>query len=213
MDCDSATRHRKAAEAHAAAAARHREAALRWRSEGERERAELEERNVEIEQLAAQLERDRADLEERSGLIQDAMASLVRAAELSWTTGLPEETFTLYKRVIAMAPDAVEHRHGIVAYYLQLHRTAEAAEHQRAIVDISLREGRRHEAIAALHQVIGLTPDDTTAYYQLGDLLSSVGEYGQAERVYRRILAVHPDDPIAQAKATAMAALKEQRSR
>jgi tetratricopeptide (TPR) repeat protein len=155
----------------------------------------------------------RADLEERSGLIQDAMASLVRAAELSWTTGLPEETFTLYKRVIVMAPDAVEHRHGIVAYYLQLHRTAEAAEHQRAIVDISLREGRRHEAIAALHQVIGLTPDDTTAYYQLGDLLSSVGEYGQAERVYRRILAVQPDDPIAQAKATAMAALKEQRSR
>lgn len=155
----------------------------------------------------------RADLEERSGLIQDAIASLSRAAELSWTTGLAEETFALYNRVIAMAPQAVEHRHGIVAYYLQLHRTAEAAEHQRAIVDISLREGRRHEAIAALHQVIGLTPDDTSAYYQLGDLLSAVGEYGQAERVYRRILGLQPDDPIAQAKATAMAALKEQRSR
>jgi tetratricopeptide (TPR) repeat protein len=155
----------------------------------------------------------RADLEERSGLIHDAIASLVRAAELSWTTGMADETFALYKRVIEMQPAAVEHRHGVVAYYLQLHRTAEAAEHQRAIVDISLREGRRHEAIAALHQVIGLTPDDTSAYYQLGDLLSSVGEYGQAERVYRRILALQPDDPIAQAKATAMAALKEQRGR
>jgi tetratricopeptide (TPR) repeat protein len=155
----------------------------------------------------------RADLEERSGLIQDAMTSLVKAAELSWSTGLAEETFALYNRVIAMAPNAVEYRHGVVAYYLQLHRTAEAAEHQRAIVDISLREGRRHEAIAALHQVIGLTPDDASAYYQLGDLLGSVGEFGQAERVYRRILSLQPDDPIAQAKATAMASLKEQRGR
>jgi len=115
--------------------------------------------------------------------------------------------------VIALAPQSVEHRHGVVADNRQNHRNAEAAEHQRAIVDISLREGRRHEAIAALHQVIGLTPDDTSAYYQLGDLLGAVGEYGQAERVYRRILALQPDDPIAQAKATAMAALKEQRNR
>jgi tetratricopeptide (TPR) repeat protein len=155
----------------------------------------------------------RADLEERSGLLKDAIGSLVRAAELSWTCGQAEETLALYKRVIGMEPHTVEHRHGVVAYYLQMQRTAEAAEHQRAIVDLSLRDGRRHEAIAALHQVIGLTPDDTSAYYQLGDLLGAIGEYGQAERVYRRILGLQPDDPIAQAKASAMAALKEQRGR
>lgn len=143
--------------------------------------------------------------------IQDAIASLVRAAELAWTTGLADETFALYDRIIALAPNAVEHRHGVVAYDLQLNRIEQAAAHQRAIIDLSLREGRRHEAIAALHQVIGLTPDDLSAYFQLGDLLAGAGEYGQAERVYRRILQLAPDDPIAQANATAMAALRDQR--
>ncbi len=87
---------------------------------------------------------------------------------------------------------------------------SEAAEHQRVVVDIALRNGHKHEAIAALHQVIGLTPDDMTAYYQLGEALSTMGEYYQAEKVYRRIVLMNPDDAIAQSKATAMAALKEQ---
>jgi hypothetical protein len=37
-----------------------------------------------------------------------------------------------------------------------------------------------------------------------------MGEYLQAEKVYRRIVLMNPDDAVAQAKATAMAALKEQ---
>jgi tetratricopeptide (TPR) repeat protein len=60
-----------------------------------------------------------------------------------------------------------------------------------------------------LHQVIGLTPDDTTAYYQLADLLASMGEYRQAEKVYRRLVLMNADDAIAQAKATSMASLRE----
>ena len=91
-------------------------------------------------------------------------------------------------------------------------RLSDAAEHQRAVVDLAIKHGRKHEAIAALHQVIGLTPDDMTAYYQLGEALSSMGEYHQAEKVYRRIVLMSPDDAVAQAKATAMAALKEQAS-
>jgi tetratricopeptide (TPR) repeat protein len=154
----------------------------------------------------------RAELEERSGLIKDAVTSLQRAADLSWNVGMADETFALYQRAIGLVPDQVDYRHALVALYLQAGRLAEAAEHQRAIVDISLQAGRKHEAIAALHQVIGLTPDDTSAYYQLGELLSSAGEYGQAERVYRRILAITPDDAIAQAKANSMAALHERRT-
>jgi tetratricopeptide (TPR) repeat protein len=151
----------------------------------------------------------RADLEERSGLIKDAVSSLQRAADLSWTIGLAEETFTLYSRVIAMAPDDVGNRSSLVNFYLQMGRLSDAAEHQRAVVDIALRNNHKHEAIAALHQVIGLTPDDTTAYYQLADLLASMGEYGQAEKVYRRLVLMNPSDPIAQAKATSMASLRE----
>lgn len=154
----------------------------------------------------------RADLEERSGLIKDAVASLQRAADLSWTIGLAEETFTLYNRVIAMAPDDVGNRSALVNFYLQMGRLSDAAEHQRAVVDIALRNNHRHEAIAALHQVIGLTPDDTTAYYQLADLLASMGEYHQAEKVYRRLVLMNPTDPIAQAKATSMASLRERQA-
>lgn len=152
----------------------------------------------------------RAEIEERSGLNLEAARTLARAAGVSWGSGDTEEAFELFERLFAIAPDAVEHRHTAVAYYLQDHRTAEAARHQRAIVEIAFRAGRRHEAVAALHQVIGLTPDDASAYLQLGELLGSLGEYAQAERVYRRLLLVTPDDPFARAKATAMATLREQ---
>jgi tetratricopeptide (TPR) repeat protein len=151
----------------------------------------------------------RADLEERSGLIKDAVASLQRAADLSWTMGLADETFAVYHRMIALMPDDVGNRHTLVNLYLQMGRLDEAAEHQRAVVDIAMKQDSKHEAIAALHQVIGLTPDDASAYYQLGDLLTSIGEYHQAERVYRRLVLMNPSDPIAQAKATTMAALRE----
>jgi tetratricopeptide (TPR) repeat protein len=154
----------------------------------------------------------RADLEERSGLIKDAISSLQRAADLSWTIGLADETFALYDRVIALAPDEVDHRHGLVTLYLQMGRINEAAAHQRAVVDISLRQDRTHEAIAALHQVIGLTPDDMSAYYQLGELLASIGEYLQAEKVYRRVVSMNPGDAIAQAKVAAMASLRDQQA-
>jgi thioredoxin-like negative regulator of GroEL len=151
----------------------------------------------------------RADLEERSGHIKNAVSSLQRAADLSWTIGLADETFYLYGRVIEMAPDDVGNRSALVNFYLQMGRLSEAAEHQRVVVDIALRNNHRHEAIAALHQVIGLTPDDTTAYYQLADLLASMGEYRQAEKVYRRLVLMNADDAIAQAKATSMASLHE----
>ncbi len=151
----------------------------------------------------------RADLEERSGLIKDAVASLQRAADLSWTMGLADETFSVYHRMIGLAPrmSATGTRSSI--FYLQMGRLDEAAEHQRAVVDIAMKQDSKHEAIAALHQVIGLTPDDASAYYQLGDLLTTIGEYGQAERVYRRLVLMNPSDAIAQAKATTMAALRE----
>jgi tetratricopeptide (TPR) repeat protein len=152
----------------------------------------------------------RADLEERAGKAREAIISLQRAADLSWNLGFPQETFNLYDRILAIDPEDVSNRSALVNLYLQVGRLSDAAEHQRAVVDLALKNGRKHEAIAALHQVIGLTPDDMTAYYQLGEALSSMGEYLQAEKVYRRIVLMNPDDAVAQAKATAMAALKEQ---
>ena len=75
------------------------------------------------------------------------------------------EAFGLYDRFLEIDPKDVGNRSALVNLYLQVGRLTEAAEHQRAVDDLALRHGRRHEAIAALHQVIGLTPDDMTAYY------------------------------------------------
>ena len=152
----------------------------------------------------------RADLEESAGQKKDAIVSLQRAADLSWTLGYPQEAFNLYDRILVLDPEDVGNRSALVNLFLQVGRLSEAAEHQRAVVDLALKNGRKHEAVAALHQVIGLTPDDMTAYYQLAEQLGTMGEYHQAEKVYRRIVLMNPDDAVAQAKATAMAALREQ---
>jgi tetratricopeptide (TPR) repeat protein len=152
----------------------------------------------------------RADLQQRAGSLDDARESLERAASLGWSLGLQEEAFAIYQRILDSDPDTVGPRHSLVALYLQAGRVEDAIRQQRLIVDISLRANRRHEAIAALHQIIGLKADDTDAYYQLGDLLAGLGEYGQAERVYRRLMDLQPGQAVPAAKAEAMAALREE---
>jgi len=151
-----------------------------------------------------------ADLEEASGNKKKAITNLQRAADLSWSLGYPQEAFNLYDRILALDPEDVGNRSALVNLFLQVGRLSDAAEHQRVVVDLAIKHGRKHEAVAALHQVIGLTPDDMTAYYQLADELTSMGEYHQAEKVYKRIVLMNPDDAVAQAKVTAMAALREQ---
>lgn len=151
----------------------------------------------------------RASLEERLGRTSDAVTSLQRSADLSWSLGKHEESFAAYQRVIALAPDDAGSRSSLVNLYLQLGRIADAAEQQRAVVDISTRLGSPHEAIAALHQVIGLTPDDGSAYHQLGELLQSMGEHQQAEKVYKRLVMMNPDDYIALEKLAGIAALRQ----
>jgi len=149
----------------------------------------------------------RADLEEASGMRHEAAASLQRSADLSWVLGRSEDAFALYRRLIDLVPDDAGNRSALVNLFLQKGRIAEAAEQQRAVVDISLRSGSRHEAIAALHQVIGLTPDDSTAYYQLGDLLNAMGEHHQAEKVFRRLSLMNPGDDLARARTVQTAHL------
>jgi tetratricopeptide (TPR) repeat protein len=151
----------------------------------------------------------RANLEERSGRISDAVLSLQRSADLSWSLGRHEESFATYQRLIALAPDDAGARSSLVNLYLQLGRIGDAAEHQRAVVDIATRTGSPHEAIAALHQVIGLTPDDASAYFQLGELLQSMGEHQQAEKVYKRLVLMNPNDHLALEKLAQVIALKQ----
>jgi Flp pilus assembly protein TadD len=82
-----------------------------------------------------------------------------------------------------------------------------ATEQLREVVRIALQMQDPDEAVAALHQIIGLAPAEASAYHKLGEVLTSLGEYAQAERVYRRLAAFTPDDPVLTAKQSALAAL------
>jgi len=142
-----------------------------------------------------------ADLDQRAGRITGATANLKRAADLDWTIGQADQAFALYERLVALMPDQTEHRYALVTLYLQMGRMADAAIHQRAIADQCLALGRTREAIAALHQLIGLMPTDPCAYQELGTALRLAGEYEQADRIAQRMLAISADNPALSGQA------------
>ncbi|MEZ4573083.1 MAG: tetratricopeptide repeat protein [Thermomicrobiales bacterium] len=113
----------------------------------------------------------------------------------------------LYDRGVAADPDNVLVRHAAVAFYLQTGAVDRATEHLREVVRIALSEQDPDEAVAALHQIIGLDPNNFDSYHKLGEVLTAMGEYKQAERVYRRLAEIAPNDPVLQAKQSALAVL------
>lgn len=148
-----------------------------------------------------------ADIHQRAGRPNEAAEALRQAADTAWMIGQHARAFDLYDRVLALAPDNVTLRQGYINCLLQGGRQKDAADQQRAIARHFWDARRVQETIAALHQVIVLDPRDAGSYGQLGEALASVGEYAQAERVYRRLIRLTPDDPIAKAKQAAMAML------
>lgn len=151
----------------------------------------------------------RADLEQQADKTDAALESLQRAASLGWTIGLHEEAFAIFHRVLVLDPRSLPPRHALVTLYLQAGRVEEATAQQREIVDLALEAKQPQEAIAALHQIIGITPGDTAAYHRLAETLADLGEYKQAERVYRRLAVVDPEESAATTKAEAVAARVE----
>ena len=136
-----------------------------------------------------------------------AIEAYTRAAEIACAMGNMALGNDLYDRGVAADPDNVPVRHAAVAFYLQTGTVARATEHLREIVRIALAEQDPDEAVAALHQIIGLDPGDFDSYHKLGEVLTAMGEYKQAERVYRRLADIAPNDPVLQAKQSALAVL------
>lgn len=155
-----------------------------------------------------------SDIQRRAGRPDEAADALRQAADTAWMIGQHERAFALYDRVLALAPENVTLRQAYINCLLQAGRQPEAATQQRSIARRFWEARRVQETIAALHQVIVLDPRDAESYGLLGEALASVGEYGQAERVYRRLVRLTPDDPVAKAKQAAMAMLvRENRPR
>ena len=139
--------------------------------------------------------------------IEGAIRSYTRAAEIACAMGNFALGNELYDRGVAADPDNVPVRHAAVAFYLQTGSAGRATEHLREIVRIALTEQDPDEAVAALHQIIGLDPHDFNSYHKLGEVLTMMSEYKQAERVYRRLADIAPNDPVLQAKQSALAVL------
>ncbi len=147
-------------------------------------RGMIEDGLAEIDELA--------ELQRKNGRMKDAVRSLQKGAEIYFMMGKQDRAYELYDRIVRIAPGDIEARQQLVNLHILGMRLADAVEEQRTIAQICMQSGNTHEAIGALHQVIGLSPEDTRAYFQLAEVLRSVGEFGQAFKLYGRIVKLEP---------------------
>lgn len=158
-------------------------------------------------QEAVQERWTQAQILERAGRGDDAIEQLRRAIEVASILGDWKKLESIVQLMIRIRPDNLDVRHSAATKFIEYGQIKLAIEQLWAAVEISTRSDDPDETIAALHQIIALGPDEIDAYHKLGEVLAAVGEYAQAERVYRRLSALVPDDPAIQAKQSALAAM------
>jgi tetratricopeptide (TPR) repeat protein len=147
-----------------------------------------------------------------AGRLPEAEVPIYRAIEIATMVNDWQQVDRLHRLLISFAPEETRLRHSAVTTYVQHGRTSEALEQLKEIVDIASKQKEFDEAIAASHQMLALAPEEPAAYHQLGELLISIQEYSQAERVYRRLANLLPDDKAVRAKRSAIAALIKARN-
>jgi tetratricopeptide (TPR) repeat protein len=147
----------------------------------------------------------------RAGRVTEAEPPIHRAIEIATMANDWETVNKLHRLLINFDPDDTRLRHAAVTTYVQYGRTSDAMKQLREIVRIAQKRNEPDEAIAASHQMLALDPNDPSTYHQLGVLLISIQEYSQADRVYRRLANITPDDPAVKAKRSAIAALSRAR--
>jgi tetratricopeptide (TPR) repeat protein len=128
-----------------------------------------------------------AELQRKAGQIKDAVASLQQSAEIRWMQGNAPETLQIYDRIVQIAPDDVEVRQWRAIMYTLVARTADAINEKKQIAQMLAQRQDYDNAIAELHQIIGLSTTDVEAHFMLGDMLMRRGEYTQALNLYKRM--------------------------
>lgn len=136
-----------------------------------------------------------SELQQKKGLTDEAVRSLQEMAEIYWTLGRHDRAYQVYDRIVQLAPNNVAARLQLVNLHILAGRLADALEEQRSIARIALKAHDKETAVAALHQVLALDPQERWALRELADLLSKMGEHSQAARLYRRLIRLEPDDP------------------
>ncbi len=158
-------------------------------------------------QEAVQERWTQAQILERAGRNDDAIDQLRRALDVASMLGDWKKLENVVRMMIRIRPDDLDVRHSAATKFIEYGQIQLAIEQLWAAVGIANTLDDPDEAIAALHQIIALGPQQIDAYHKLGEVLAAVGEYAQAERVYRRLSTLVPDDPAIQAKQSALAAM------
>ncbi len=135
-----------------------------------------------------------AELQRKAGQIKDALASLQQVAEILWMQGKQEEVRVVYDRIVQIAPNDIEARQWLAIMHTLAFRTKEAIAEKKQIVRIFTEQRDYENAIAELHQIIGLDQKDLEAYHLLGDMLMRRGEYRQTVQLYKRMLKMEEVD-------------------
>jgi tetratricopeptide (TPR) repeat protein len=135
-----------------------------------------------------------AELQRKAGQLKDAVASLQEAAQVHWTLSDHEKARQMYDRIVQIAPNDVDARQWLALMYTLTSRKSEAINEKKQIARIFAQQRDFDNAIAELHQIIGLDQQDLEAYFLLGDMLMRREEFSQAVQLYNRMLKMEGVD-------------------
>lgn len=135
-----------------------------------------------------------AELQLKAGHLKDAMRTYQRAADMQYTLGHHDEALEIYGRVVRIAPRDIEARQQLINMYVQSGKIKEAIAGERALADLFVADGYTEEAISALHQLLALSAEDVPAHHKLAQQLMALGRYGEAARLYGRLVRLEPEN-------------------
>jgi tetratricopeptide (TPR) repeat protein len=141
--------------------------------------------------------RTQAEIYLRNSQAAQAARVLQHIASIYWDMGNQEEALSALRQAVQMVPEDMLARTEMVKYCLQANHRDEATFHQSVIARSYFASDQTKEAVAALQQWIAIDKTNFEAYDLLGKTYSKVGEFEQAQRVYRNLAKLDPDNPIA----------------
>jgi tetratricopeptide (TPR) repeat protein len=144
--------------------------------------------------------REQAELHVRRGELKEASAVYQKMAEICWAMGKRDEAIAVLYKGVGYAPEDMALRRELVRCCLELSRTQEAAQQQAQIAEYYYKSRQTKDAVEALQQLIAMDKTNLNAYEMLGQTYAAVGEYVQAERVYRNLARVDPSSQLARAR-------------
>ncbi len=135
-----------------------------------------------------------AELQLKAGLLKDAMSSYQKAADLYYTLGQHDRAIEILEKVVRIGPRDPEARQQLINAYVMSGKIKDAVESERSLAEMFVSEGRTEEAISALHQLLALSSEDAPGHHLLAKQLTALGKYGEAARLYARLVRLEPDN-------------------